>query len=95
LGNAYGLAGRERGARRVLERLEELRKVNFVNPDYFSVVYLGLGDPDQAREWLYRARETRTDWAGWFPVDPVSFPLHSDARFVELVGSVGIGNVLR
>ncbi|MGD2122620.1 MAG: tetratricopeptide repeat protein [Gemmatimonadota bacterium] len=95
LGYVYGLAGREADARQTLQRLHDLDRDRFVNPDYFSVVHLGLGELDQAMEWLYRARRARTDWAFWFPVDPVAYPLHSDPRFVELVREVGLGEVLR
>lgn len=95
LGYVYGLADQEAEAKRILERLHDLDRDRFVNPDYFSVVYLGLGGLDQAMEWLYRAREARTDWAFWFPVDPVAYPLHSDPRFVELVQDIGLGEALR
>jgi len=95
LGYAYGLAGREEEARGVLRRLHTLLEGQFVNPDYFSVVHLGLGELDEAMEWLYQAREARTDWAFWFPVDPVAYPLHEDARFVELVREVGLEEALR
>jgi serine/threonine-protein kinase len=95
LGYVYGLAGREAQARQVLQRLHELDRDQFVNPDYFSIVHLGLGELDQAMEWLYRAHEARTDWAFWFPVDPVAYPLHSDSRFVELVQDIGLGEALR
>ena len=95
LGYVYGLAGREADARRVLQQLHDLDREQFVNPDYFSIIHLGLGELDQAMEWLYRAQEARTDWAFFFPVDPVAYPLHSDPRFVELVRNNGLGEALR
>jgi serine/threonine-protein kinase len=95
LGYVYGVAGREADARQVLRRLHDLDRDQFVNPDYFSIVHLGLGELDQAMEWLYRAREARTDWAFWFPVDPVANPLHSDPRFVAMVQEIGLGEALR
>ncbi len=95
LGYVYGLAGREADARRVLQQLHDLDREQFVNPDYFSIVHLGLGELDQAMEWLYKAQEARTDWAFFFPVDPVAYPLHSDPRFVELVRNNGLGEALR
>jgi len=95
LGYVYGLAGREADARRVLQQLHDLDREQFVNPDYFSIVHLGLGELDQAMAWLYRAQEARTDWAVFFLVDPVAYPLHSDPRFVELVRNNGLGEALR
>ena len=91
LGHVYGLAGREADARRILKQLQELEEERFVNPDYFSIVHLGLGELDQAMDWLYKAREARTDWAIFFPVDPVASRLHSDSRFTELVESACLG----
>jgi serine/threonine-protein kinase len=90
LGYAYGLAGRRRDAERLLEELQESASRRFVNPDYFAIIHLGLGENDQAIEWLYRAYEARTDWPFYLPVDPVTDSIRSDPRFKELLAMVGL-----
>lgn len=59
-GYAYGLTGRRREALEVLARLEKLSHERYVNPQDFAVVYLGLGDKDQALAWLEKAYEDRS-----------------------------------
>ena len=59
LGEAFGMAGRTQEAREVLQRLDELRKQRYVSPYHMAYVYTGLGELDQAMDWLDRAYEER------------------------------------
>jgi tetratricopeptide (TPR) repeat protein len=56
----YALTGRRREALEILARLEKLSHERYVNPQSFAVVYLGLGDKDQALAWLEKAYEERS-----------------------------------
>jgi TolB-like protein/Tfp pilus assembly protein PilF len=95
LGYTYGRAGRRDDAERLLDELHQLSSQRFVNPDYFAIVHLGLGENDRAIEWLYRAYEARTDWPIFFAVDPVTDSLQSDPRFKELLDMVGLSQLIR
>jgi hypothetical protein len=46
-----------------------------------ALIYVGLGDQDQAMVWLNRGYEAR--------INP-SIPLRSDARFKELLRRIGL-----
>jgi TolB-like protein/Tfp pilus assembly protein PilF len=55
LGYAYGLAGRRDDARAVLAELKDRSGHEYVRAIPFTLVHLGLGDKDQALEWLEKA----------------------------------------
>jgi serine/threonine-protein kinase len=90
LGNALGRAGDTAGARRMLTRLATLSKQKYVPAAHVALVYMGLGDRDQAFAWLTKARDERSDFLRFIKVDPLFDPLRSDPRFAELVKSVGL-----
>jgi adenylate cyclase len=94
LGFAYARAGRRSDAERVIRELQGLSARRFVNPDYIAIVYIGLGENDEAIEWLRRATEARTDWPLFFPVDPVIDSLQSDPRYKELLRSIGLSKLI-
>jgi tetratricopeptide (TPR) repeat protein len=94
LGYAYARAGRRDDAQRVLAEMQELATQQFVPPDYLAIVHVGLGEIDEAIDWLNRAYEARTDWPVWLAVDPVSDPLHSVPRYRQLLRSVGLSELI-
>src|SRR5689334_11146375 len=59
LGQALAMAGRTEDARAVLRRLQELSGQRYVSPYHFAYVYTGLGEYEQALDWLERAYEER------------------------------------
>jgi hypothetical protein len=70
--------------------LNELRRQQYVPAIYSAAVYAGLGESDQAFEWLRRAVERR-DWLiAWFHVDPLWDILRSDSRLCTLQADFGI-----
>jgi hypothetical protein len=94
LGFAYARAGRRSDAERVIRELQGLSAKRFVNPDYIAIIYIGLGENDEAIQSLYRATEARTDWPLFFPVDPVIDSLQSDPRYKELLRSIGLSELI-
>jgi TolB-like protein/DNA-binding winged helix-turn-helix (wHTH) protein/Flp pilus assembly protein TadD len=88
-GYAYGLTGRRREALEVLARLEKLSHERYVNPQDFAVVYLGLGDKDQALAWLEKAYQERSFEMLGFS-GPVFDRLSDDPRFQDLRRRMGL-----
>ena len=84
LAYAYGAAGRRREALEILARLEKLSRRQYVTPQHFAVIHLGLGDRDRAFVWLEKAYEDRA-----FEVTGFSGPLFDllgdDPRFQDLL----------
>jgi tetratricopeptide (TPR) repeat protein len=85
LGHAYALAGNELEARKVLVQLEQLSKRRYVPAYFVAVIYIGLGQKEQALQWLGRAYDERSDELVYIKVEPRLDPLRDDPRFQALV----------
>jgi TolB-like protein/DNA-binding winged helix-turn-helix (wHTH) protein/Flp pilus assembly protein TadD len=87
---AYSLAvaGRQPEARKILQRLQEKSKHEFVPAYNFAIIHVALGESDKALDYLQKAYQER-DWALMvLAVEPRLDPLRSDLRFRELLGKV-------
>ena len=89
LGYAYGVSGKREDAQRILDQLIELSKRFYVPPTFIAAVYVGLGDKDQAFQWLEKAYSERDDLL-YLKVAPPWVRLSSDPRFSSLVRRVGL-----
>ena len=85
LGHALGVAGDRLGAQAVLARLLRQREHGYVSPYDVALVYAGLGDTDQALDWLHRAYEERSSLLVLALRAPRLASLRSEPRFVALM----------
>ena len=85
LGHAYAVAGRKAEAQKILDDLKELAKQRYVSPYNFALIYMGLGDKDQAFVWLEKTIEERPDILYDIKVGPRFDSLRSDPRFADLL----------
>ena len=53
------------------------------------MIYVGLGDMDNAYEWFFKAAEERSSWLAWVQVEPRFNQLRQDARYVKLLEKIG------
>ncbi len=90
LGHGYAVAGKRREAQKVLNELNDLSKQKYVSSYDIAVIYVGLGEKEQAFAWLEKAYDERSTWLEFLKVEPQLDPLRSDPRFVELVRRVGL-----
>ncbi len=90
LGHAYAVAGKRTEAQRVLEGLKVAAERRYISPYSIAVIYVGLGDKEQAFAWLDRAYEERDNWLIYLKVEPRLDPLRSDARFADFLRRVGL-----
>ena len=90
LGYAYALAGRRDEARKVLGQLEERSKRKYVPHFFIALIHIGLGEKDQAFDWLEKAYQERHPHLINLKVQPVYDPLRADPRFADLVRRVGL-----
>jgi len=89
LGRAYGLSGNKMEAEKILDQLKELSKQRYVAAYSFALVYLGLGDKEEALHWLEQSYQDRAGSdIGYIRVDPLLDPLRGDPRFEALVQKV-------
>jgi hypothetical protein len=57
-----------------------------------ALVYAGLGESDNAFEWLEKACESRDHWVETLRVHPVLDSLRGDERFSKLLLATGLGS---
>jgi Flp pilus assembly protein TadD len=55
LGHAYAVAGKPDEARKIINELNDLSKRRYFPPYFVALIYVGLGDKDQACAWLEKA----------------------------------------
>ena len=90
LGHAYAVSGERAEALKTVEQLKEISQQRYVSAYSFSVLYGGLGEKDQAFQWLEKAYQDRADDLRQLKVDPLLDNLRSDPRFTDLVRRVGL-----
>jgi tetratricopeptide (TPR) repeat protein len=90
LAHAYAVFGKKQEALQLLAELKETSKRRFVPSWAFAIVYVGLGDKDQAFGWLDKAYDERPGDIMSIKVDPRMEPLRSDPRYQELLLRMGL-----
>ena len=90
LGHAYAVSGERGKANQTLNELRELSKRRYVTPYLTAIIYLGLGDKEQAFAWLDKASQDRSSFLIWLKVEPLFDPLRDDPRFQNLLRRVGL-----
>ena len=85
LGYAYAVAGKRAEALKMLDELKEQAKQRYVSPYEFALVYIGLGEKDQAFVYLDKTYEESPDLLVFIKVSPQYDSLRSDPRFADLL----------
>ena len=88
LANAYALSGHRPEAIAIARDLEANSNLNSSADANVALIYVGLGDVDQAMLWLNKAYDARFNPS--ILLRPVFDPLRSDARFKDLRRRVGL-----
>jgi eukaryotic-like serine/threonine-protein kinase len=90
LGDVYAVSGRKDEALKMLDQLNQLSKQRFVWAYGIALVYVGLGDKDQAFKWLQKSLDDHEARINRLKVDPLFDSLRSDPRFDDLVKRIGL-----
>jgi TolB-like protein/DNA-binding winged helix-turn-helix (wHTH) protein/Tfp pilus assembly protein PilF len=88
LAHVYALAGRKADALKIVKDIEARPDLNPTANACIALIYVGLGDLDQAMNWLNKAYDARFNPA--ILIRPTFDPLRSDARFRELRRRLGL-----
>ncbi len=88
-GYALAKSGKQTEAREVLDKLLKLSTERFVPPLHIALLYNGLGDRDQAFQWLERGFEQRDPKMTFLKVDSRWYGFRDDPRFMDLMRRVG------
>jgi TolB-like protein/DNA-binding winged helix-turn-helix (wHTH) protein/Tfp pilus assembly protein PilF len=84
LASAYARSGDKENAEKLLANLLSESKKKYVSPYYFTLVYVGLGQPDQAMDRLESALADRSNGLVFLKVEPALDDLRSNPRFIAL-----------
>ncbi|HTF43745.1 MAG TPA: winged helix-turn-helix domain-containing protein [Terriglobales bacterium] len=90
LAYAYSASGERAQALKIVAQLRAERAGDYVSPFNMAAVFTGLGEKDKAFSSLDRAYHERDSRLPFLAVDRWFEPLHSDPRFVELCGRMGL-----
>ena len=88
LAYAYAISGRRVKALEILKDLNNRLSNGFSNASEIALIYIGLGDNDQAMTWLEKAYGERFNPS--VLIRPSFDPLRSDPRFQELLRRIGL-----
>lgn len=89
---AYALAvsGKKPEARTLLAELERRATRQYVPPYDIALIHVGLGETEQAFDWLEKAYADRSTEMIYFKVEPMLKSLHSDPRYGALLLHLGL-----
>jgi TolB-like protein/Tfp pilus assembly protein PilF len=90
MGRIHALTGHTDEAEKAIEKLKQKSKKNYVNPYQFALIHIGLGQKEQAFEWLDKALHERSDMLVYLKADFRLDPIRNDSRFIHLGRKVGI-----
>jgi uncharacterized protein HemY len=82
------VSGQTEEAKKVMKDLQNRQNQNPSLDADIALIYVGLGDPDQAMSWLDKGYEAR--FKASILLRPAFDSLRSDGRFKELLRRVGL-----
>ena len=85
LGYAYAVSGQPEKARKLIEELQAGYHPEHQVPYHLAMIYFGLGENDQAFEWLDKACEQRSTQLWWIKTIPVLDSVRTDPRFQNIL----------
>jgi tetratricopeptide (TPR) repeat protein len=88
LAYAYAASGRREEALKTVKDLEDRQNRHSSTDANIALVYVGLGDRDQAMMWLDKAYQARFNPS--ILLRPAFDPLRSDSRFQDLLRRIGL-----
>ena len=89
-GHEYAVSGRPSQARAMIARLQQVKAKTYVSPLYLALIYIGLGERDQAFFWLDQSYEERSEYLVYLGTDPWADPLRDDPRFFSFMQKLGL-----
>ena len=90
LGHAFAVAGKKSEAKNILSELKTLAGQRYVSSYDIALIYVGLGEKDQAYSWLEKAYAERARRLWALKVNPAWDSLRSDPRFANLLRRIGL-----
>jgi eukaryotic-like serine/threonine-protein kinase len=90
IGYVYAVSDQRREAREILAELLELSRRRYVSPVDIALIHAGLGEKDQAFNWLEKAYGGHSSRLTQLNMDPRIDTLRADPRFDDLLRRMGL-----
>lgn len=90
LGHAYAVSGKDDEARYIIEELNTLEQNKYVSSYDKALIYIELGDRDQAFEYLDKAFQEKASYVTYIKIDPKVDSLRSEPRFDEILRKMNL-----
>jgi TolB-like protein/Flp pilus assembly protein TadD len=90
LGLAYSVAGKPQQTKKIIESFNALARKRYIPATYFGMLYAGIGDREEALNWLEKAYEERADGLTWINIDPMMDDIKQNPRFQSLIQKIGL-----
>lgn len=90
LGRCHALAGNRTAALKILASLHSLAEERYVSPFDSALIYMGLGETEQAFAWLEKVYAIRSYELVPIRVDPRFDSLRTERRFSSLLERMGL-----
>ena len=85
-----GRTGRRAEAEELRRQLVERNRTEYVTPVAFATLHLGLGEWDQALDWMDKGRAERRGWLAYLRVNPLVDPVRREPRFAALLEAMNL-----
>jgi serine/threonine-protein kinase len=85
LGHAYAMLGKRSEAQAMLDEMKQRANRTYVDPFSVAIIYVGLGEKDEAFAWLEKAFMARSESLLFYKDAPIIDGLRSDPRFADLL----------
>ena len=86
----YGVVGKRRNASELLGKIRHIMARRHVPAYLLAICYVGLGEKDQALDWLVRTCEENSAESPFVSADPRLAALRPDPRFHALLHRLGL-----
>jgi TolB-like protein/Tfp pilus assembly protein PilF len=88
----WGLArsGKKQEALAVVAQLKQIAQKKYVPSVYYAMIYSGLEDKQATLDALEKAKQEKSDYLIFLPVDPMADFLRDDARFKKIMAETAV-----
>ena len=86
MGHTYAVSGNQGQAEKVLDELKKLSKERYVPASNIALIYVGLGETNQALDWLEKAYDERDVHLTFLKTVSYWDSIRQESRFTSLLG---------
>jgi serine/threonine-protein kinase len=86
--HAAALAGKQEITQKIISQLQDISQEMYVSAYDMASIYIGLGQSDEALQWLDKAFEEHAYLLIYLKVDPLMDPLRPKKQFKKILQKI-------